>query len=474
MSVVNTSWVACVPLALLVWAAPAEARVPASMVAEGWFFRADGTPETGTLSVRFALYTTATSTAIVWQETQSLTLDARGYYSTLLGQSTPLDPAVFDGEVLWVGLRVADEAELSPRQPLASVPYAFRAEVAGGLEIGGQPLIDPDTGEWLGPEGPGQTGATGPTGATGATGREGPTGPRGVDGPRGPTGATGPTGPTGPAGAIGPAGPTGPQGPQGLVGPTGPTGATGPQGQIGPQGPQGSQGPQGVAGAVGDTGPTGPTGAQGAQGAAGPQGPQGVAGVQGPAGPQGPQGPQGAAGPQGVAGPVGPAGPAGPQGAVGAQGAIGPQGPAGPQGPQGAAGPQGPAGAQGPAGPTQLHLPLCLDCGAFSNPTQDEIPVGLSRVSVDLSTFTEARVQFATSTTNTAIGVRVDYSLDAGTSWAPLVSLATPANAVNNANHTSAYASIPVAARTNVQLRGVVLGNNNVDPTIRYIRVDAR
>jgi hypothetical protein len=83
-------------------------------------------------------------------------------------------------------------------------------------------------------------------------------------------------------------------------------------------------------------------------------------------------------------------------------------------------------------------------------------------------------VQFATSTTNTAIGVRVDYSLDAGTSWLPLVSLATPANAVNNANHTSAYVSIPVGARASVQLRGVVLGNNNVDPTIRYIRIDAR
>jgi hypothetical protein len=267
-----------------------------------------------------------------------------------LGLAAPIPTAVFDGSARFVGLAVGTDPEMTPRQVLGSVPYAYLAgDVTGDIHprtvvINGQTVIDA-TGAWTGSPA-GLQGPTGPQGpAGGPTGPMGPPGAMGQPGQLGATGAQGAMGLQGPPGAQGPAGAPGqlgPIGPQGAIGPSGATGATGPigpsGGPIGPQGPMGATGAQGPAGAQGPGGLQGPTGAQGvagAQGATGALGPQGPTGAQGVAGAQGPQGPQGIAGLQG------------PVGATGAQGATGPQGATGSQGPQGAIGPQGPTGAQG-------------------------------------------------------------------------------------------------------------------------------
>lgn len=434
----------------------ARAEVPPTMAAEGTFYRADGTPEQGTLEVRFALYRTGTSTAVLWEETSRLTLDARGHYAVQLGAVRPFPRSLFEsGAPLWVGLRVGAEDELRPRQALGTVPYAFHAASADTVVVGGQPLIDPDTGEWLGPSGPGQVGPVGPTGPTGppgADGREGPVGPRGIDGPRGPTGATGPSGATGPAGSVGPVGPMGPVGADGVAGPAGAQGVAGP---VGPQGPVGPVGPAGPQGALGPAGP---------QGALGPQGPAGVAGAAGAQGPLGPVGPQGPAGPQGAVGPAGPGGPAGPAGPQGAQGVAGPQGA------------QGVAGVAGPAGPSLLHVPLCWECGDVNNAAVagTEIAGLLTRTTVDITRFEEVRLQFAVSTTNANVGVRVEFSTDNGTTWAALIAATTPATAVPNQHVRTAFAVVPEAARADVLLRAVCVGNANLDPTVRYVRIDLR
>lgn len=193
--------------------------VPATMVAEGRFFDANGDPEKGPLDVVFSLYASAEGGTPIWQETQRLEL-SNGAYTTRLGLLAPLTLDLFRGGPLWVGLRIGEDREFMPREPLASVPYAVRAEVASGLEIGGQPIVDPITGEWIGPDGP-----TGPQGDTGPTG---PPGERGQDGPTGAIGPIGPTGPEGPTGARGLTGPAGPTGARGATGPAGPTGPTGP------------------------------------------------------------------------------------------------------------------------------------------------------------------------------------------------------------------------------------------------------
>ncbi len=247
------TFVSCSMLALVsTFAAVAAAKVPGTMVHQGRLFDQTGKPVAGSVEVQFAMYEGATGGAPVWVEVHTLALDD-GFFSVELGAITPISESLLDSPVLFLGIAVGNDAEMTPRAAVRSVPYALRAgDVTGDIHptsvtVGGMTVID-ESGMWTGDS----TGLVGPTG---------PQGPAGADGAAGPMGATGSVGP------MGPAGPTGAQGP---VGPQGATGAAGPQGAVGP------------AGAVGPTGPQGPTGATGATGAVGPAGPQGAVGPTGP------------------------------------------------------------------------------------------------------------------------------------------------------------------------------------------------
>ena len=252
-------------LALLATAQTSSAAVPLALTQQGRLLQTDGTPETGSISMTFALYTAATGGTAVWSETQSLTLDD-GYFSTQLGSVTALTASLFDGQTKYLGITLQGESEMTPRETLSSVPYAIVSGDVNGdihptsVSVNGAPVINAQ-GQWVGPltglAGPGATGPQGPAGATGSAGATGATGSQGITGPTGSQGVTGPTGllgPTGPTGATGATGPTG-TGVAGATGPTGPTG-TGATGATGPTGPTGA----GVAGATGPTGPTGATG----------------------------------------------------------------------------------------------------------------------------------------------------------------------------------------------------------------------
>jgi hypothetical protein len=102
-----------------------------------------------------------------------ITLD-NGYFSAQLGDTMPIPTTVFTGSVRYLGVKVATDPEMVPRQPLVSVPYAITANDAIGdihantVSIGTTKVIDA-TGKWVGPNS-GLVGPTGPTGATGATG----------------------------------------------------------------------------------------------------------------------------------------------------------------------------------------------------------------------------------------------------------------------------------------------------------------
>ncbi len=92
------------------------------------------------INVRFALYKEQNGGEALWQETQTLQLDADGRYTALLGaQSTQgLPLALFSGgDARWLGVQPEGRAEL-PRVLLVSVPYALSAGSAESL--GGKPL----------------------------------------------------------------------------------------------------------------------------------------------------------------------------------------------------------------------------------------------------------------------------------------------------------------------------------------------
>jgi hypothetical protein len=369
-------------------AASAAAGVPGTITHQGRLYDASEKPIQGALSVQVAIYADKTSAVPLWSEVNTVTFD-EGYFSIQLGAGVPFGAGVFDGSTRYLGITVGSDPEMTPRPPVASVPYALLASDVNGdihptsVSINGVGTVINSGGKWVGdpaglqgpqgPQGPqglqGPQGASGPVGPTGSTGPAGATGATGALGALGPTGATGPQGPQGVAGPAGPAGAAGPQGVQGAIGATGPAGATGTPGAVGATGPVGPQGVQGAAGAAGAAGPQGPiglvgaTGPAGATGGVGPTGPggavgaTGAVGAPGPAGATGSQGLQGVAGPAGVQGPAGAAGPTGPAGPAGVAGALGATGPQGAGGVAGALGPTGPAGAVGATGPTSV--PVC-------------------------------------------------------------------------------------------------------------------
>jgi len=88
-----------------------------------------GNPVTGSKSIVFSLYTVSTGGSNVWTETQTVSA-TNGIFNVLFGSVTALPGSVFDNAELYLGIKVEADAEMTPRQRIASVGYAYKA--AGG------------------------------------------------------------------------------------------------------------------------------------------------------------------------------------------------------------------------------------------------------------------------------------------------------------------------------------------------------
>ncbi len=109
--------------------------VPSLIRYGGTLKDASGTPIAATTGVTFAIYKQQDGGAPMWIETQTVTPDASGNYSVLLGNTaaTGLPRDLFSqDEQRWLGVQVQGEAE-QPRVLLVSVPYAFKAHEAETL-----------------------------------------------------------------------------------------------------------------------------------------------------------------------------------------------------------------------------------------------------------------------------------------------------------------------------------------------------
>lgn len=206
----------------VVAAAGSALAVPPFLSEQGRLFDASGEPvDNPNLAIRFAIYGDEAGTQTLWSETQAVVVDD-GYFSAVLGDTsnggTALPSDLFEGSTRFLGVKVGSDDEMTPLQPIVSVPYALVARAV--VNDNGDVVVN-GAGQWVGSP----------------TGLVGPTGPTGPEGPRGPQGATGATGAEGPRGT---------QGTTGASGPTGPSGPPGIQGNQGPQGIQGIQGLQGL------------------------------------------------------------------------------------------------------------------------------------------------------------------------------------------------------------------------------------
>ena len=113
-----------------------QAAIPNSIDYQGYLTDSSGAPLTNTVSINFLLYSAATGGTPVWSETQLVTV-TKGLFKVKLGTGTALPAVLFDNPI-WLGINVAGDGEMSPRNELSSAPYALNsgnAETLGGNDV---------------------------------------------------------------------------------------------------------------------------------------------------------------------------------------------------------------------------------------------------------------------------------------------------------------------------------------------------
>ncbi len=122
-------------LASLTWAA-----VPQLINFQGILKNGSGQPvANGTNTVVFSIYTDSTSGIKLWADTQSVSTDANGLFNVILGAKNPVPDSVFNNPNRYLGIKVASDAEMTPRQRLVSLSYAYRVSSVDGA-LGGNIL----------------------------------------------------------------------------------------------------------------------------------------------------------------------------------------------------------------------------------------------------------------------------------------------------------------------------------------------
>lgn len=89
---------------------------------QGRLTDASGNPLDGTFSITFAMYPVSSGGTEVCHDTNSVTVNNGLFYSEIWGDCTS---DVVNGQQLYLGIKVGADPEMTPRQPIYPVPYAF-------------------------------------------------------------------------------------------------------------------------------------------------------------------------------------------------------------------------------------------------------------------------------------------------------------------------------------------------------------
>lgn len=124
-----------------VWADPIAERLTSTATGsskttinyQGCLTDSNGDPVNGTPDMVFRLYNVESGDTALWTEPQNGVLVTECLFSVLLGSVESLPQSLFaQNDSLWLGITVGGDEEMTPREKLASAPYAL----AGGLPSG--------------------------------------------------------------------------------------------------------------------------------------------------------------------------------------------------------------------------------------------------------------------------------------------------------------------------------------------------
>ena len=132
----------CFMMGMVLGSGPVHAAVPGTISYQGLLTDGAGTPVAdGPYDLTFKLYNVPSGGGVLWSETQNAVSVARGIFSVNLGSITEL-ALPFD-QPYWLGVSIGVDAELVPRTPLASSPYALNVRTPlPANSVGAQTIID--------------------------------------------------------------------------------------------------------------------------------------------------------------------------------------------------------------------------------------------------------------------------------------------------------------------------------------------
>lgn len=125
----TTKWaIFALLLAFLACTIPALASVPSVINYQGRLTQPSGAPVAdATYPMLFSIYDAPTNGTALWSETNASVQVKGGLFATMLGSVTPIPATTFDSPSRYFAVKVASDAEMTPRQQIASVGYSFRA-----------------------------------------------------------------------------------------------------------------------------------------------------------------------------------------------------------------------------------------------------------------------------------------------------------------------------------------------------------
>jgi len=91
-----------------------------------------GNPVNTSVGMTFRIYNLPTGGSPSWTEVYASVPVSDGLFHVLLGSSTPIPNSLFrDNNTLYLGIAVGGDAEMTPREQLASAPYAMTVSDGG-------------------------------------------------------------------------------------------------------------------------------------------------------------------------------------------------------------------------------------------------------------------------------------------------------------------------------------------------------
>lgn len=121
---------------IFAFASLSYADVPQKINYQGKLTTPGGALIDTTVPIKFSVYASPGDITPLWTETQDPVDVENGSYSVLLGSVNPIPYNIFDGTIRYLGIKVGTDSEMTPRQEIVSVPYAYRAATvqSGGFD----------------------------------------------------------------------------------------------------------------------------------------------------------------------------------------------------------------------------------------------------------------------------------------------------------------------------------------------------